>query len=866
METILALVPVFILGSVFVIVYVVKCVTRAREKKRNHRVDTLIREHEQEKKLRADLGAFFSRYAAFLVSHDPDYMPEPIRETLRAVRATLHRECLRQIEGPDTSPALRKEFHDMTPDDQLCCFPYGVYCAKFADLNFLRSLTTTMLSLTTPPPCSVDAFNLDTAREWITQQHQRLRQFATDTQTDAMKKHHDAVLGWISAPHAPVPLLLIPTADRLRHTYIIGKTGSGKSTLLKTLILQDIKRERPVLLFAAEHDLFADLLLYLDDADCDRLVYFDPTDTTEPIVGFNPFDFSEGDSAPAHERDRLLTLKAQETHTIFERATGDLGVKMTTLFQNIAYALIQYPNSTIHDIDRLLDPTNHTLRNAIAAASFIDERTRRFWGTYDRSTYYKTTYEPIMNRLDPLLRPPLSTILSTSSFSLHEMLNSDTPHIFFFDLSKLRGLHTTIIGQLLIASVQQALIRRESIPEAHRIPAFCYIDEFALYAADAEQSFIDLFERARKYKMGVTIAHQVTADIPAKLLDVIVGNAGTVIALQLAASDAPFFTKELQIKDAEGHARPDFLQNLTMGTAYARTPHARQGTCISIPTPDSLFDPFPPTEELYPFHRSKIIATSKATYGTSSSTSPVLREESVPPVPVPAKPSASPVGDAAGVYASAPAAEIVPSPVPLSQDERDLLRFVGTLDELLPVREVYKRCKVSADKGTRLKARLIEQGLLTEVEVSLQAKGRASKLLAVTRDGVEAVGLPPRAGKGGALHQHLQRLIAGAAEQQGYRASIEAGRADGKAVDVCLERDGRRIAVEISVTTRAPDEVHNIVADLGAGYDAVVVLFVDPATCAATQRLLAEQSGLARSEKLYCGLVKDYTTLLKQVA
>jgi type IV secretory pathway VirB4 component len=36
----------------------------------------------------------------------------------------------------------------------------------------------------------------------------------------------------------------IKQADRLLHTYIIGKTGTGKTTLLKTKILQDIAQGR----------------------------------------------------------------------------------------------------------------------------------------------------------------------------------------------------------------------------------------------------------------------------------------------------------------------------------------------------------------------------------------------------------------------------------------------------------------------------------------------------------------------------------------------------------------------------------------------------------------------------------------------
>jgi len=73
-------------------------------------------------------------------------------------------------------------------------------------------------------------------------------------------------------------------------------------------------------------------------------------------------------------------------------------------------------------------------------------------------------------------------------------------------------------------------------------------------------------------------------------------------------------------------------------------------------------------------------------------------------------------------------------------------------------------------------------------------------------------------------HKYLQRLIKNMAESRGYKAMIEEATPDGKGrVDVSLERGGRRIAVEVSVTTDDTWEVHNIQKCLAAGYDEVIV-------------------------------------------
>ena len=73
-------------------------------------------------------------------------------------------------------------------------------------------------------------------------------------------------------------------------------------------------------------------------------------------------------------------------------------------------------------------------------------------------------------------------------------------------------------------------------------------------------------------------------------------------------------------------------------------------------------------------------------------------------------------------------------------------------------------------------------------------------------------------------HRYLQTLIKRMAESRGYIAKTEELTPDGKGrVDVSLERNGKRIAVEISVTTGDEWEVHNVEKCLTAGYDEVII-------------------------------------------
>lgn len=73
-------------------------------------------------------------------------------------------------------------------------------------------------------------------------------------------------------------------------------------------------------------------------------------------------------------------------------------------------------------------------------------------------------------------------------------------------------------------------------------------------------------------------------------------------------------------------------------------------------------------------------------------------------------------------------------------------------------------------------------------------------------------------------HRYLQTLIKKMAESRGYKTTIEELTPDGKGrVDVSLERAGKKIAVEISVTTSDEWEAHNAEKCLSAGYDEVIV-------------------------------------------
>lgn len=88
-------------------------------------------------------------------------------------------------------------------------------------------------------------------------------------------------------------------------------------------------------------------------------------------------------------------------------------------------------------------------------------------------------------------------------------------------------------------------------------------------------------------------------------------------------------------------------------------------------------------------------------------------------------------------------------------------------------------------------------------------------------------------------HVRVQHGIKKLAQEHGYRAQVEAVTPDGAGlVDVLLEKDGKRIAVEVSVSTGPEWELHNVRKCLAAGYDEIIVCCTVSARIAAVKRVI----------------------------
>jgi hypothetical protein len=122
---------------------------------------------------------------------------------------------------------------------------------------------------------------------------------------------------------------------------------------------------------------------------------------------------------------------------------------------------------------------------------------------------------------------------------------------------------------------------------------------------------------------------------------------------------------------------------------------------------------------------------------------------------------------------------------------------------------------------------------------------------------------PRTLGRGGEAHTEIQRAIQAKAQSLGFLATIEMAVPDGSgSIDLVLEREGRKIAVEISISTEPPHELKNIEKCLGAGYSEVVVVATSPSKLARLRTVFERELPLAEAKKLSYALPDDFIAWL----
>lgn len=382
--------------------------------------------------------------------------------------------------------------------------------------------------------------------------------------------------------------------DRRRHFYTIGKTGMGKSNLMENMAIQDIQNGNGIA-YVDPHGEGAEKLLDFVPAErINDVVFFNPSDLDYPIA-FNVME--KVDFKYRH-------LVAGGLMAVFKKVWPDVwSARMEYILSNAILALLEYPDSTLLGVNRMLADPDY---RAKVVAAVTDPIVKSFWVTeYSRYTqrYEIEATAAIQNKVGQFVSNALiRNIIGQSKSTIDMRKIMDEQKILILDLSKGRigEDNSRLLGALLITKLQLAAMSRVDIPESERKDFYLYVDEFQNFATE---SFASILSEARKYRLCLIVGHQYINQMDEMVRDAVFGNVGTMAVFRVGAEDAEFLEKEFS-----PHFTAEDLVNLAKYNIYLKL---MIDGIASHPFSAQTLEPPQPLKDS---NRERIINASRGTY------------------------------------------------------------------------------------------------------------------------------------------------------------------------------------------------------------------------------------------------------------
>ncbi len=345
----------------------------------------------------------------------------------------------------------------------------------------------------------------------------------------------------------------LSNSDRFRHVYILGQTGTGKSTMILTQAKEDLRMKNGFTIIDPHGDLCDYIMEFYPKERIDDLIYFDLSNTEYPIA-FNPLgETTNDDERDVVTSDLVEMFVSMYGHEIF-------GPRIQDYFRNACFLLMEQPEWwTLVDIMRLFtddafaETKIRNVKNPIIAAWW--NKTYKKMGDREKAEiipFIQAKFGPFTTWV--YVRNVIGQPKSAFTFS---QAMQDGKVILCKLAKGLTGeINSQLIGRMVAMQIKLAALKRASLDPKDRHPYFLYVDEFQNYVSN---SFESILSEARKYKLGLTIAHQYIDQLKQEglwgnmdLSKTIFGNVGTMFILKTGATDAEFLEKELS---------PEFTQS-----------------------------------------------------------------------------------------------------------------------------------------------------------------------------------------------------------------------------------------------------------------------------------------------------------------
>jgi hypothetical protein len=273
------------------------------------------------------------------------------------------------------------------------------------------------------------------------------------------------------------------------------------------------------------------------------VVYFDPASTDRPMA----LNMLEYDRRFPEQK----TFVINEMFNIFQKLYGgtpeSMGPIFEQYFRNATGLVVEDPDSgcTLLDVSRVM--SNKAFRD-LKISKCKNPIIVQFW----KEIAEKAGGEASLANVVPYITSKFDVFLANeimrpiiaqekSSFNMREVM--DNKKILLVNLSKgrLGDINSHLIGLILVGKILMAALSRVDSFGKPMNDFFLYLDEFQNVTTD---SIATILSEARKYRLGLTVAHQFIAQLDDKIKNAVFGNVGSMVVFRVGTEDAEFLEKQ----------------------------------------------------------------------------------------------------------------------------------------------------------------------------------------------------------------------------------------------------------------------------------------------------------------------------------
>ena len=373
----------------------------------------------------------------------------------------------------------------------------------------------------------------------------------------------------------------IPTKARFEHHHIVAGSGHGKTQTLQYLIANDLEAvadgNRTVIVLDSQGDLIrtiANLKVFAPGEPLhDRIVIIDPSDVEWP-VSLNLFDVGMerlSGYAPL-ERERLTnSILELYDFVLGTLLSAEMTQKQNVIFRYVTRLMLHIPDATIHTLRELMESGSE--KKFAPHIAKLTGTARQFFETEFPGREFEQTKKQVLRRLWGILEnQTFERMFSHPRSKLDLFAEMNAGKVILINTAKdlLKEQGTEIFGRFFIALIAQAAQERATLPAHKRTPTIVYVDEAQDYF---DRNIGLILAQARKYNVGMVLAHQYLGQLEPKLQEAFAANTAIKFAGGVSAKDARALAPML-------YCQPELIEAQPKGSFAA---HVRGQTKSAVP-------------------------------------------------------------------------------------------------------------------------------------------------------------------------------------------------------------------------------------------------------------------------------------------